>query len=341
MGLCKCPKKKVTNQFCYEHRVNVCEHCMVSQHPTCIVQSYLQWLQDSDYDPICQLCHKELCTATCARLLCYHVYHWSCLDQHCQKMPPHTAPAGYGCPTCGTAIIPASNVASPVADALRALLESATWSGTASGVISHPEGGEVGSDQEGTRPSPKESPQKSASKSSSSQWVPPSRPVSDKTPLPGSGNGASSSAAASSIDSTVNYSVSGGAVTSSRKVFTATQSSFVSSPRDHDEDKYKRRSGFELLSRWFKARSVLGGARRRDPSAFYKRWVILTLFFLIAMFTLVYFMLQWGRASADSDPLLDPHYNPDIRVDDGNFRAEHADRGLSAKPVLPVAQAVH
>ena len=33
MGLCKCPKKKVTNQFCFEHRVNVCEYCLVSSHP--------------------------------------------------------------------------------------------------------------------------------------------------------------------------------------------------------------------------------------------------------------------------------------------------------------------
>ena len=33
MGLCKCPKRRVTNQFCFEHRVNVCEHCMVQKHP--------------------------------------------------------------------------------------------------------------------------------------------------------------------------------------------------------------------------------------------------------------------------------------------------------------------
>ena len=32
MGLCKCPKKKVTNLFCFEHRVNVCEHCLVANH---------------------------------------------------------------------------------------------------------------------------------------------------------------------------------------------------------------------------------------------------------------------------------------------------------------------
>ena len=33
MGLCKCPKRKVTNLFCYVHKVNVCENCMVEQHP--------------------------------------------------------------------------------------------------------------------------------------------------------------------------------------------------------------------------------------------------------------------------------------------------------------------
>jgi hypothetical protein len=101
MGLCKCPKRRVTNQFCFEHRVNVCEHCMVTNHPKvsffflyfmdcykelfgfrrevkhvfsllqCIVQSYLQWLQDSDYNPICELCTKELATEDCVRLICY------------------------------------------------------------------------------------------------------------------------------------------------------------------------------------------------------------------------------------------------------------------------------
>ena len=40
----------------------------------CIVQSYLQWLQDSDYDPTCRLCGKNLnedeC-GDCVRLTCY------------------------------------------------------------------------------------------------------------------------------------------------------------------------------------------------------------------------------------------------------------------------------
>ncbi len=71
MGLCKCPKRKVTNQFCFEHRVNVCEHCMVQKHPKCVVQSYLLWLQDSDYSPDCGFCSTELASEVCVRLVCY------------------------------------------------------------------------------------------------------------------------------------------------------------------------------------------------------------------------------------------------------------------------------
>ena len=42
-------------------------------------------------------------------------------------MPEHTAPAGYGCPTCSVPIIPAENAASPVAVAVRASLRNAPW----------------------------------------------------------------------------------------------------------------------------------------------------------------------------------------------------------------------
>jgi hypothetical protein len=42
----------------------------------CIVQSYLQWLQDSDYDPSCRLCGKNLAddaNKQCVRLTCYGI----------------------------------------------------------------------------------------------------------------------------------------------------------------------------------------------------------------------------------------------------------------------------
>lgn len=49
MGLCKCPKKKVTTQFCFEHRVNVCEHCLVSNHPK-VRHCHLVFSPITDYD---------------------------------------------------------------------------------------------------------------------------------------------------------------------------------------------------------------------------------------------------------------------------------------------------
>ncbi|XP_053908486.1 zinc finger protein-like 1 isoform X2 [Cuculus canorus] len=127
MGLCKCPKRKVTNLFCFEHRVNVCESCLVSGHQKCIVQSYLQWLQDSDYSPDCPLCRCPLAARDTVRLVCYDVFHWSCLSGRARALPPRTAPGGHRCPTCGGPLFPPPNLEGPVATALRARLATATW----------------------------------------------------------------------------------------------------------------------------------------------------------------------------------------------------------------------
>lgn len=197
MGLCKCPKRKVTNLFCFEHRVNVCEHCLVSNHnkvsgcqaghvtrvwvkhvashepcvfepPQCIVQSYLQWLQDSDYNPNCALCNIPLAEQETVRLVCYgknlsmrwlymkcycilshkegdkcvqqkekmtsflflpsiDVFHWACFNSLASRLPLHTAPAGYQCPTCQGPVFPPTNMASPIADVLKDRLSSVNW----------------------------------------------------------------------------------------------------------------------------------------------------------------------------------------------------------------------
>ena len=37
----------------------------------CVVQSYLQWLQDSDYNPCCEFCQRDLGDDQCVRLMCY------------------------------------------------------------------------------------------------------------------------------------------------------------------------------------------------------------------------------------------------------------------------------
>uniref|UniRef100_T1I0L6 Zinc finger protein-like 1 homolog n=1 Tax=Rhodnius prolixus TaxID=13249 RepID=T1I0L6_RHOPR len=134
MGLCKCPKKKVTNLFCYEHRVNVCQSCMVKHHSKCIVQSYLQWLQDSDYNPNCMVCEEKLISEDCVRLVCLHVYHWKCLDKKYRQLPSTTAPAGYKCLQCEESIFPLSNLATPVADHLRDKLATVNWARLALGL---------------------------------------------------------------------------------------------------------------------------------------------------------------------------------------------------------------
>ena len=119
----------------------------------CIVQSYVQWLQDSDYNPICILCKNLLKDEPTIRLICYgyyyfylifinklnkfqipdvfiriDVFHWSCLDKYAAQLPADTAPAGYQCPKCKEGIFPPANLTSPVVDMLKHKLETVSWS---------------------------------------------------------------------------------------------------------------------------------------------------------------------------------------------------------------------
>lgn len=125
MGLCRC--RNVTNLFCYEHRKNVCEVCILSSHERCVVKSYLQWLQDSDFDSTCTLCSKSLANSPVARLLCLDVFHLECLDQYCKQKPHTTTSNGYNCPTCQIKIIPAANQTGPLATSLKQLLGNCSW----------------------------------------------------------------------------------------------------------------------------------------------------------------------------------------------------------------------
>jgi len=128
MGLCKhC--RKVTSLFCYEHKVNVCEKCMVDNHQTCVVQTYLKWLEDCDFDPKCRTCGDAFDNgAEVIRLPCLHLMHLGCLDQYAKSFPSNTAPAGYTCPICTTGVVPPRNQAGPVADSARIQLSRLAWS---------------------------------------------------------------------------------------------------------------------------------------------------------------------------------------------------------------------
>lgn len=98
-----------------------------SRHFQCIVQSYLLWLHDNDYNPVCTLCSGQLSDGDCVRLTCYHMYHWACLDRYARNQPATTAPAGYTCPVCGVCIFPQPKLVSPVADVLREKLAAVNW----------------------------------------------------------------------------------------------------------------------------------------------------------------------------------------------------------------------
>lgn len=139
MGLCKCPKRKVTNLFCFEHRVNVCEYCLIANHESCVVQTYLSWLTDSDYDPSCLLCSEPLPSREPVRLKCFHVFHWDCLNTRFAQLPNTTAPAGYKCPSCLDVVFPMANQSSPVVDQLRSKLETVNWARNGLGLQTLPE----------------------------------------------------------------------------------------------------------------------------------------------------------------------------------------------------------
>nr|XP_053647276.1 zinc finger protein-like 1 [Cherax quadricarinatus] len=106
------------------------------QHPQfkCVVQSYLHWLDDSDYNPVCRICDDQLATGECIRLVCYDLFHKECLNDWASRLPPNTAPAGYKCPVCSKAIFPPPNLVSPIADRLQEALAVFPWARTGLGL---------------------------------------------------------------------------------------------------------------------------------------------------------------------------------------------------------------
>uniref|UniRef100_A0A8D8U0E0 Zinc finger protein-like 1 homolog n=1 Tax=Cacopsylla melanoneura TaxID=428564 RepID=A0A8D8U0E0_9HEMI len=283
MGLCKCPKRKVTNQFCYEHRVNVCEYCMVTNHPKCIVQSYLQWLQDSDYNPSCELCKKDLSSDNCVRLTCYHVYHWPCLNHYARQLPSTTAPAGYKCPQCKAGLFPPPNLVSPVGDVLREKLSSVNWARVGLGLP-------LLSDEVETK-----SNVSSAAKSYVHTYNKPVEPVVVYAPP----------------------------VQNPRRVYQTLDMEEVTSTHphshgpvsDHDDNKYKRRSLFEWFPRWWKS-TYPSRARSLHPTRqhLYRRYITLAIVILIGLITLIIIFNQLGHFGTDGDPNFDPLANPNIHV---------------------------
>lgn len=126
MGICKC--KKRTDLFCFVHKKAVCESCLIEDHTTCFVRTYVDWLTDSDYDhPACGICKGELIEDKVVRLTCLHTFHPECLDVHASSLPPHTAKAGYLCPICSKCIFPAEIESNPLVKHVQNYLSKAHW----------------------------------------------------------------------------------------------------------------------------------------------------------------------------------------------------------------------
>ncbi|KAI2805503.1 Zinc finger protein-like 1 [Blomia tropicalis] len=324
MGLCKCPKKKVTNHFCFEHRVNVCEFCMTTgAHQTCIVGPYLQWLENSGFESVCSLCKSGLNSFPCIRLCCYHIFHMECLNNYASQLPSNTAPAGYVCPTCTIPIFTSlsGSVKSPVALALEKSLSGIAWAREG---IGH---GLMGSDSRNTLSNENSlisnnnnlhngsillNETKMNSGGSNSNFTPKilhnslhNKP-NYSTPI--------SVSNVTSFIST-NSDLSFGSTSSMRSKFdNETRRSLLAN--DILEDKYRTKSPIEFFSRWLRSRSsYVRNKGTISGLSLYKRLIIYGIIAFILLFVLIHFFLKFGRQSADNDPFLDPKYDTNIRND--------------------------
>ncbi|PNY04533.1 zinc finger protein 1-like [Trifolium pratense] len=108
MVVCKC--RKATKLYCFVHKVPVCGECICfPEHELCVIRTYSEWVIDGEYDwpPKCCQCQaiiEEGSGSQTTRLGCLHVIHTNCLVSHIKSFPPHTAPAGYACPSCSTSV---------------------------------------------------------------------------------------------------------------------------------------------------------------------------------------------------------------------------------------------
>ncbi|XP_067831816.1 zinc finger protein-like 1 [Heptranchias perlo] len=323
MGLCKCPKRKVTNLFCFEHRVNVCEHCLISKHNKCIVQSYLQWLQDSDYNPNCRLCNVPLAIKDTVRLVCYDLFHWSCLNEMAAQLPKNTAPAGYQCPSCKGAIFPPANMVSPVASVLKDKLSTVNWARAGLGLPLIEET-EPSQDQDShdatdytdwssfTVHNSDDSIAQTQAYASSSGFA----PLQDYGKDLNNGRVKEGHSVVNMVQSNESISLStGNALASSpRKVYdTITRDTAKPSVTqiDFDDDKYRRRPALSWFARWFKNAT---GSKKKQPLSRFQRLLVILIVGILGFLTLVVVMSKLGRASVENDPNWDVMQNPHIQV---------------------------
>jgi hypothetical protein len=290
---------------------------MVSSHKKCVVQSYLAWLQDSDYNPDCAFCNSPLAEEECVRLTCYCLYHWNCLDNHCRNLPATTTPEGYTCVQCDALIFPAENLVSPVADQLRKQLQDVNWARAGLGLplIDAAKERKPAPVPVGPRPTPEGQDKAGDPMNLAHELI-----AAKKGSRSGSTSGASQSTSSGGGGGGQTSWKGGDAVldfdapTSRRlggDLSDLAKSPLIAGDPDSDANKYKRRAPTDLLYRWLRGVVNSGGRGRRGLGS----WPMLVILAVIGVLTLFALLSYLSRGGDYDDPMLDPLNNPNIRVE--------------------------
>lgn len=315
----------------------------MADHERCIVQSYVQWLQDSDYNPICLLCKDLLKEQPTIRLACYDVFHWSCLDKYASELPSNTAPAGYCCPKCKAGIFTPDNIVGPVVNVLREKLQTVKWSrvGLGQPMLKMNESFNVMNNKESDKQSnsskedeagfvivseKKEKKQREAEMTNLLTENPINSSVS-KTESKYTDNVKKNHSPNKFNEKVDDYNEKLNTLSHNRtqvnencEIRRNLESSYDPTlgvvlninnlDRDTGDYKYQRRPVFEWLNRWLKSRSFSHVRITRQ-----KRNLFIVLLIFAGFFTLILIMTRLGEISTDNDPAFDPLNNPNIHVE--------------------------
>eukprot|EP00053_Salpingoeca_punica_P007800 m.71001 g.71001 ORF g.71001 m.71001 type:complete len:329 (-) comp14336_c0_seq1:1006-1992(-) len=326
MGLCKC--RVVTTLFCFQHRVNVCETCLVNEHEKCVVKTYLAWLQDSDFDATCKLCRENVDNGKpVVRLTCLDLFHWDCLDAYAKtNFPAHTAPAGYTCPSCKAGVVPADNNASLVAKALRERLRLTTWGTVPAAPTTAPAATSATTTSTVAQTAFSSTLTQSASTThthyiaadGSTQGGPNEAEHAD-TRLAAAAGASVPATPLRALDastrrppppSALATPIGGEGGIISRKGLPPAS---VSLDMDADDNKYARRPANAWFARLVGNRIPVRKVQQ-DTTASLKRTAVILVLLVIGFITLIE-LLTRVRPSGENDPLLDPDMNPHIQVE--------------------------
>lgn len=323
--------------------MNVCESCIVKDHQRCIIKSYVQWLQDSDYNPICLLCMESVEHGEVVRLACYDLFHWECFNKWALENHGETTPTSkYLCPDCKSPVFPPKALVSPVADVIRAKFATVGWGRRCLGLAPEP--------SQATKP-------KVVNQLSSSPTVE-IRPIAESTPKPEQkSTGSDVPIKPATVAPTLKPKHQPPKVTEFKQVkapteeFTPRKTSPLQKPvsnvvtytrdkyptevasastphkvidsrryddakinvtHDIDDNKYKRKG----ITHWVGNLLSLNKDKKTTKGLTFRKVTIALVIFTMIFLTILYIVSTYGRNFAAYDPMLDPMKNPNIKVAD-------------------------